>query len=153
MNSDQELLKTLPDMQEGRRLLHLATMADIPISVMTWLVNHDAIESAKDLTNLRYEDLLKFQREYQRNASPYASNWSAIVTAHLEDLIMWLLCFCRNFGRFPHPCVLTKEFYAISPKYLRRYWKEHGYQFEDVTFPTYSGSTSDTISRKSYCNL
>jgi len=153
MNSDQEILKTLPNMQEGMQLLHLATMADIPTSVMTWLVNHDAIESVRDLTILHYDDLLMLQGEYQETASPYASNWSFNVLDNLEYLIQWLISFRCTFGGYPHPCVLTKEYIEIAPECLQWYWKKHGSQFEAVTFPAHSGSALDTIPNRSNCHI
>ena len=98
MNSDQEILMKLPNRQDWILLLHLATMADIPISVMTWLVDHDAIQSVRDLTILHYDDLLMLQEEYQETASPGASDWSFNVVDNLEYLIQWLISFRCTFG-------------------------------------------------------
>jgi len=149
MNSDQEVLKRLPDMQEGMQLLHLATMADIPISVMTWLVNHAGVESVRDLTILRYDDLLLLRGEYPETAPPYASHWSFIVLENLEYLIQWLISFRHIFGGYPHPCVLTKEYFEIAPEHLQQYWKKHGSQFEAVTFPAHSNPILNTIPKRS----
>ena len=38
-------------------LLHLATMAEIPMSVMDWLINHQVIESMFDLSLIPLDEI------------------------------------------------------------------------------------------------
>jgi len=153
MSANQETVKELPNSKEWMLLLHLATIADIPTSVMIWLVNNDAIESVRDLTILRHDDILKLQGEYQETASPYAIPWSSIVTNNLEYLIQWLISFHYTFGGFPHPCILTKEHFAIDPESLQWYWKKHGSNFETVTSSNSSNSIVDIGQRHSNYNI
>jgi len=58
----------LPNMQEneqGALLLHLATMAEIPVSIMDWLIDNQVIESMFDLFLICLDEIAKFQGKYQ----------------------------------------------------------------------------------------
>jgi len=147
-------------------LLHLATMAEIPVSIMDWLIDNHVIESMFDLTITPLDEIVKFQGEYQFSISMNACPWTYIVSCNLRSLITWLLSFRRSFGGCPHPCVLSKENFKTQPEILRSQWHDQGINLAAVTsncvsdsqyisqrhsnyhvlaYPSFSGYTKDWI--------
>ena len=100
-------------------LLHLATMAEIPTSVMDWLIENQAIASLRNLSIIPLDDIVKYQGEYQANTPMNVSPWTSTVSCHLRSLNKWLLAYHHTFGGYPHPSIMTKDDYELPIGLLR----------------------------------
>jgi hypothetical protein len=142
-----------PNMQGNEQramLLHLATMAEIPVSIMDWLINNQEIESMFDLTIISLDDIITIQERYQSSTSMNAHPWSYIVSWNLKSLIQWLLSYRRTFGGYPHPCILSKENFNTHPELLWFQWHDQGINLATVTSNCHFGSQSISQRLSSY---
>jgi len=131
-------------------LLHLATMAEIPVSIMDWLIDNQVIESMFDLFLIPFDEIAKYQGEYQSHTSMSATPWSYIVSCNLRSLITWLVSYHHTFGGCPHPSILSKEHFKTHPEHLRFQWHKKGINLATVTFNRVSGSQPISQRHSSY---
>jgi len=131
-------------------LLHLATMAEIPVSIMDWLINNQVIDSIFDLTIISLDDIITTQEEYQSSTSMNAHPWSYIVSCNLKSLIIWLHSYRCTFGEYPHPCILSKDNFKTHPELLRFQWHKQGINLATVTSNCHFGSQSISQRHSSY---
>ena len=133
-------------------LLHLATISDIPISVMEWLIDKEIIESIQDVHLITVDDLSTYQGEYQSSdpTSHLTSPWTQIVSHKIGSLIQWLISYRRTFGGYPHPCILSKENFKTPPEVLHFLWNKKGISPATVISNCVSGSQSTNQRHSSY---
>ena len=131
-------------------LLHLATISDIPTSVMNWLIDNEVIESIWDLTIVPIDEITTLQGEYQSNDSTQErSPWSHIVSSNMRSLIQWLTSYHCAFGGYPHPCILTKENFQSEPELLQHHWKNQGVKSAFIIPSNYHSSYQSLNQRHS----
>jgi len=114
-------------------LLHLATIAAIPTSVMDWLIENQAVESIEKLSTTPCNNIAKYQGEYQVNTSMDVSLWTDHVSLKMRRLIQWLRSYHHAFGGYPHPGMLTRDNFQSSIGQLRFQVKALGVFPEFIT--------------------
>ena len=101
-------------------LQNIAEFVDIPIPIMTWLVDEaQLLVSLLDIPILQPGDIdvacTLFVQQYQMDIEHH-SMWTPVILNQLKHIILWFQSYGCTFGKCPNANALCTETLRIIPK-------------------------------------
>ena len=105
-------------------LQRIAEFADIPIPIMTWLIDEaQLLVSILDIPILQPGDIdiacTLFIQQYQTDIEHH-NMWTPVISNQLKHIILWFQSYGHTFGECPNANALLQKLYVLSPRILRK---------------------------------